>query len=267
MLSSGVATLQLGPSAQTDESRSASYGDADPTTGGSGAELQTQEPSGWIERFNAENSMIPNLLLMVGMMIMVFLMYRSLRKTHRANAQRSNSMGTPSERIEEIRHNAQSSMEPAQKLMVEAEDIARRLGAVLDNKAARLELLIEEADAKLDQLNRAVSNQPKPANAPNDERQDNAPSRPASSPRAIDPSLLDRARLEQDQHERESRVAGRIEPEPAREEHEPAEISISDQIHELALSGKSSQEIAQELKQPIGQVELILNLHRRSNQH
>ncbi|MCR9075956.1 MAG: hypothetical protein NXI07_07945 [bacterium] len=256
--------MQLGPSAQRDESQSASYSDVEPTSGSAESELQTQEPSGWIDRFKAENSMIPNLLLMVGMIIMVFLMYRSLRKTHKANAQRSNSMGSPSERIEEIRHHAQSSMEPAQKLMVEAEDIARRLGAVLDNKAARLELLIEEADAKLDQLNRAVSNPPKQAPPPSEEAQESTSVRPASSPRAIDPSLLDRARLEQDQHERESRVAGRIEPESAQAEHEAAEISISDQIHELALSGKTSQEIAQELKQPIGQVELILNLQRRA---
>jgi hypothetical protein len=251
--------LQLGPSANTEETRLSTQESAGDTPIMDASETQQPTQGGWLDQFRAENSMLPNILMGVGMIVVVFVMIRSLRKTHKSNAARANAMGSPSERIEEIRHRAITSMEPAEKLMVEAEEIARRLGAALDNKAARLELLIEEADAKLDQLNRAISNQTKPAHT-NDSSEPTPAARPA--PRSIDPSLLDRARLEQDQHEREARVAGRIEPTNA--EPEPAEIPISDQIQELALKGKSPHEIAHQLKQPIGQVELILNLQRRA---
>lgn len=256
--------MQLGPNANTEESRLLDQDSSDGTPVMNASEAQGSHASGWLDQFRAENSMLPNILLAVGMIVLVFLMFRTLRKTYKSNAARSNAMGTPSERIEEIRHRAQTSMEPAERLMVDAEDVARRLGAVLDNKAARLELLIEEADAKLDQLNRAVSGQSRqsqPATSPDEIPAAGHATTPA---RSIDPSLLDRARLEQDQHERDSRVAGRIEPEEVPAQPEPVEVSVSDQILQLANSGKSSQEIAQELKQPIGQVELILNLRRSS---
>lgn len=228
---------------------------------GSAVETHPGGFQGLLSRFSAENSLVPNMLLMAGMVILVFLVMRALRRTSQANKARANLMGTPSERIAQIHQRAEQSMGPSEKLMVDAEAMARRLGAILDNKAARLELLIEEADMKLDQLNRAMNR----ADAPMGRAQDEAADRPRQPMRTLDPSVLDRARLEQDQQERETRVAGRIAPEQRqREEPEPPEISISDQIQELALQGKSSKEIASELEQPIGQVELILNLRRRA---
>lgn len=259
--------MQLGPNANNNEIRQPEPGSGSDIPVMDSSETQDSQPSGWLDQFRAENSMLPNILLAVGMIVLVFLMFRSLRKTHKSNAARSNAMGTPSERIEEIRHRAQTSMDPAERLMVDAEDVARRLGAVLDNKAARLELLIEEADAKLDQLNRAMSHQSLQASTtPAPQADATSPLASATPARSIDPAFLDRARLEQDQHERDSRVAGRIEPDDSSADSEPDEVSISDQINQLAQSGKSSQEIAQELKQPIGQVELIINLQKRANQ-
>lgn len=269
--------MQLGPDTPADNSmtpvdqpRTAS--DIDQST----PETGMAEPGGAgggsiLERFNAENSMLPNILVVLAMVILVVLMVRALRKTTRANRARSDAMGSPSERIAEIRQQAEQSMEPGRKMMVDAEDIARRLGATLDNKAARLELLIEEADAKLDQLNRAIARSDGRSPAPGE----TLPHEQAGGPRrTIDPALLDRARIEQDIEERQSRVVGRINPdapvasepdEPAQPEQTPQpEISISDQIQALALSGKSSKEIASELQQPIGQVELIMNLHKRA---
>ncbi len=216
---------------------------------------------GWLDQFRAENSMLPNILLIVGMVLIVFIVMRSLRRTTQKSRARDNALGSPSERIAEIRDQAMSSMEPGRKVMVDAEDIARRLGATLDNKAARLELLIEEADAKLDQLNRALANGP--PREQHDASAGHSTHQPAPN-RTLDPSLLDRARVEQDLQDRQSRVAGRIAPAPKPEVAPEPEISISDQIHDLALRGKSSKEIATELGQPIGQVELIMNLRKRS---
>ena len=260
--------MQLGPTTPPQNEQPAAQSaatDAQMTqdTPDSGVvEVQTQ-PSGYgslLERFNAENSLLPNILIIGAMVMLVFLMMRALRKTSQQNRSRANTMGTPSERIAEIRDQAEQSMEPGRKLMVDAEDIARRLGAALDNKAARLELLIEEADTKLDQLNRAVARSDAPATDSNE-----VSTPPTSTPtRTIDPALLDRARVEQDIEERQTRVAGRIAPVSTPPTPPEPEITISDQIQALALQGKSSREIATELAQPIGQVELILNLQKRS---
>ena len=218
-------------------------------------------------KFQGSDSLLPNALLLGGVLLMVILMFRLLRKNHKANARRANKQPSPSKRIADIHTNAQSSMEPARKVMVDAEEMARRLGATLDNKAARLELLIEEADLKLNALNRTLAGSP--PTHPVDPAQHQTP----QPTRSIDPTLLDRARIEQDQEERQTRVAGRIdpvspEPKPEPKPEQPAppppqQVSIQDQIAELAASGIPNAQIAQQLNYPIGQVELILNLRKQ----
>lgn len=267
----GVSRVQLGPDTPATQNDGVTKNSEDSSQSPDQGEVyannsHTAQPGGvqgWFDQFRAENSMLPNILLIGGMVLIVFLVMRSLRRTSQKNRARSNAMGTPSERIAEIREQAASSMEPSRKMMVDAEDIARRLGAALDNKAARLELLIEEADAKLDQLNRVLANGNGRDTA---EQAPHSAPQPQSPSRTLDPSLLDRARVEQDIEDRQSRVVGRIEPEsPKQSQRAPApEISITDRIHELALAGKTSKEIASELRQPIGQVELIMNLRKRS---
>ena len=219
--------------------------------------------SGILKAFNSKDTMLPNILLIGGVLLMVLLMMRMLKKNTKANARRANIQGTPAERIEQLHTRAQTSMEPSTKLMVDAEEMARRLGAILDNKAARLELLIEEADTKLNSLNRAVAGSS--SLKPTQQSHDSKP----QAPRTIDPSLLDRARVEQDLEDRQSRVAGRIEPAP-HQEHKPQPVvntieplTIQAQIIQLAQTGLTNIEIAHELKQPIGQVELVLNLNKQ----
>ena len=227
--------------------------------------LQPNKPTaieGLISRLNS-----PNTLFVFGIFLLVFLMMRMLRKNHKTNAKRSNKLASPSNRIANIHAQAQASMNPADQLMVKTEEITRRLSATLDNKAARLELLIEEADHKLAQLNRQLANpiptestdsvQPQPTQAPH-------------SPRTIDPTLLDRARLDQDIEERQTRVAGRIEPstqapftEPKPEVPAQQPPSVQTQVVELAAAGLTNIEIAHQLNEPIGQVELILNLRKQ----
>lgn len=209
-------------------------------------------------RLQSGDSPLPSALLIGGVLLMVIILMRKLRKNHKANAKRSNRQESPSKRIANIHATAQATMDPAYRVMVDAEEMARRLGATLDNKAARLELLIEEADRKLAVLNRALSHA---STTPAVEQQ--PPIQPAN---AIDPTLLDRARLEQDLEERQTRVAGRIEPtysEPIPEPVIEKPKSIQMQVIELAAAGHSNIDIAHELKQPIGQVELILNLRKQ----
>ncbi len=289
-------------SARTLDAQSTTDQPADqPTAQPAGSEhatIQDANPAnptaleGLLNRFST-----PDMLFVFGVVLLLFLMMRMLRKNHKANARRTNSQPSPADRITNIHGQAQDSMAPAHKVMVDAEDMARRLSASLDNKAARLELLIEEADQKLAQLNRTLAGhashpaqqiQPEPAPVPQ------APS--PSPARSIDPALLDRARIEQDLEDRQTRVVGRIDhtptpapipqpisepkpqPEPQPERHpepqpeptpEPASepapepVSIQTQIAQLAAAGHSNIDIAHQLKQPIGQVELILNLRKQ----
>jgi len=216
----------------------------------------------YIEKFKSNDSMLPSILLVGGILLMVVLMMRHLRKKTKADRRRSNTQGSPNSRIAQIHEHAKSSMEPAHRIMIEAEELARRYGAVLDNKAARLELLIEEADKKLAALNRTLVNSSIAA------QPTERPTQPPSPPtRTIDPTLLDRARLEQDLAERQSRVAGRIDPTEPPTPMQPAPIaqepkSTQSRVIELADEGLSNIEIAHQLAQPIGQIELILNLRK-----
>ncbi len=263
--------MQLGPSEiikppanepaleeQTDAQTSDTTGNADTGTvqANDGVAIQRL-----FDRLQSGESLLPNALLVGGVLLMVIILMRKLRKNHKANAKRSNRQESPSNRIANIHAQAQATMDPAYKVMVDVEEMARRLGATLDNKAARLELLIEEADSKLALLNRTLSHAS--TTPPVVQQQQQQPIQPTN---AIDPTLLDRARLEQDLEERQTRVAGRIEPitpEPIPDPviEEPKTIQM--QVIELAAAGHSNIEIAHELKQPIGQVELILNLRKQ----
>jgi len=268
--------VQLGPTepqskANTtqleSDQESASLSQDDSLTGS-----QTKEPVAFdrlLDRLSGSDSLLPNVLLFAGVFLMVILLMRVLRKNTQANRRRSNNQGSPSRRIADIHAQAQSSITPSTKAMVDAEEMARRLGAILDNKAARLELLIEEADRKLNILNRSIAgSKPTAFVEPEFDTNPDAPTNVPAS-RTIDPTLLDRARLEQDYHERQSRVAGRIEPAPAPaapQQEEPLvdpTTQFKTRVLKLADSGMSNIEIAHELKQPIGQVELILNLRQQ----
>ncbi len=103
----------------------------------------------------------------------------------------------------------------------EMEDLARRLAAQLDDKAARLEVLLRQADERIEALGTAV-----PGGAGQSRGTRNSGPRPrAADPRSSDP--LARA------------------------------------VYEHADAGLTSIEIAQELDEQVGKVELILALRER----
>lgn len=93
--------------------------------------------------------LMSGLMMAAGVGIVVSVLLRNLRKRARKRAQ-SSEWDTPAERIEEIRGEAaRRGRASAEMASADAEDLARRLSAVLDNKAARLEILLEEADRKI----------------------------------------------------------------------------------------------------------------------
>ncbi len=220
------------------------------------------DDAGWWQSIGKEasesRSLLPTMLLAFGVMLAMFFMMRMLRRR-----QSTRPILMPVEdRISAIHEMATSTISPVERAMSDAEQLARRLAATMENKAARLELLIEEADRKLEELNRAVSQASRTA----------APERTPAPRRTLDPTLLDRARVEQDRAERN----GHPEPAPlpitpsttARAEpahtsdHPPHADPVHRRIWALADDGMPPMDIARSLNQPVGQVELILNLRK-----
>lgn len=227
---------------------------------------QTEEPDAWpwLQNQAESKSLLPGMLMGVGVLFAIFVMMRHLRR------KQSNRPYIPpaDDRIAAIHERATSTVSPIERAMSDAEELARRLAATMENKAARLELLIEEADRKLEELNRAVAQTSRAAPpALSSERNGRAV-------RTIDPSLLDRARVEQDRAERNGHN-GYHEPAPsAHAMHQPAATTTkhpapnfpADPVHRrvwaLADDGMPATDIARSLNQPVGQVELILNLRK-----
>ncbi len=168
--------------------------------------------------------LMSGLMMAAGVGIVVSVLLRNLRKRSRRRAQ-SPEWDTPEERIEEIRGEAaRRGRASAEMAAAETEDIARRLAAVLDNKAAKLEILLDEADRRIAALEAAQAGAREPAQAERVVDEADA-GEGASNGRSFEPG-----------------------------DHDP--------VHRLADEGVEPVEIAQRLGRPVGEVELILALRR-----
>lgn len=152
----------------------------------------------------------------------------------------------------------------ADGIMVDLESFARQMSAQLDTKCARLEALLDAADERLDALRQLES--PTPAS-----HQTQAEPEP-EVPRAIEkiditvgdsePSLDSPV---QEPASGPSPAEDNIEaPEEETREPEKKSVEAGDEeraeIYELADLGHSPLRIAQALKRPVGEIELILQL-------
>ncbi|HEY2585315.1 MAG TPA: hypothetical protein VGI81_06080 [Tepidisphaeraceae bacterium] len=115
------------------------------------------------------------------------------------------------------------------ELLVELEQMARQMTAQIDTRAAKLDLLIKEADEKIALL-RKLAHGATPARLSTDPT---VPSDGASPQTDVAPGL-----------------APAIDPRHA-------------QVYELADAGLSARQIAQQLGRPNGEVELILAIRPR----
>lgn len=155
------------------------------------------------------------LIAIGGVLVMVFV-FRMLWRRPKATRERA---AAPAPR----RPGASNADERLEQLMADAEELTRRLAAILDDRAARLELLIEQAEAKAGEL-RSLAERPAPTAAP--------PPPPAPRPLAT-----------------MAEESAAIDPFHRR-------------VYELADQGLSPVDIARRIERPTGQVELILALRR-----
>jgi len=267
--------LQHGPetpsnsTSQTDEPVLSSQEQDLSTTEG-----QTQQESGSESFFETwskgqDMPMGPSMLFMGGVLLAFIVIMRSLIKSSAKRKHQTRTMGDTTERIDKINDRARGSMDPARRAMVEAEDLTRRMGAVLDTKAAKIEILLQEANDRIAQLEQAAS-QPAASEAV-------CTPLPSAS---VPPEALDRARLDQDREDRQWVDKDRPTEQPKTEEEpifridrgmntkptqeSPHPMTFPEQVDELATQGLNALEIANKLNRAVGEVELVLNLRRNS---
>jgi hypothetical protein len=131
--------------------------------------------------------------------------------------------------------------EQMSNLLVELAEMARQISGQLDTRAAKLELLIKEADAKIEALRSAA----------------NAKAFPPSSVPTID-----------GQSTSDDEVSDASDtPPPPIEAPAAASAPTADpryaEVYDLADEGRSAFEIARILNRPTGEIELILALRPR----
>lgn len=181
----------------------------------------------------AGSNLLGGILMAGGMVMLVMLM---LRKTWRhTRIAKARDSASARERIEAVRADAEEQAiahGATQGIVAGAADTVRQLAAALETRAARLEALLDMADeriATLEALERRT---------PHDEHT---------------PRVVGRGPIDQDLR----RAAGM--PDQA----ESVE-GLSRSVRRLADEGLTAAEIAAELGEPIGAVQLMLNLQRRA---
>jgi len=178
---------------------------------------------------------IADLLLPVGVVLVITSFLMILRKS-RKTKQGPNLEARA--HMEKLRQQApmRSDMEA---LKVEIEQLTRRMSGMLDNKAARIEALLDEADRTIVRLEQAQN---------------------ASANATVGASQVGQQAVSDIavQETAEARPAADVESTPP----QLPQDELSDRINALADQGMPPEVIARELDEYIGKVELILSLRR-----
>ena len=189
--------------------------------------------------FLAESALqLSHLLFFAGVTLISISLLHRYRKRHRQQIDQSL---TPQEHVEQSRQ-VRGLRGDLEHLMVEVEQLAKRMGSQLDAKAMTLEQLLQKAEeqiAALEALERRTQQAPTSTEASDPE----APTfpRPVADP-----------------------AAPPAEAEPST----PADAETIDlltrRVYAMADAGLAAMDIARQLGEQIGKVELILALRRAS---
>ena len=155
------------------------------------------------------------MMMAAGVFLMTVCVFSILRKRLRTRGGRP-TIGRAVAARDRVRAHSQARAS-VESMVVEAEELVRRMAAHLDNKAAKLEQLIQEADARLSQLQTNATHE--------------APAQRAASAARHDMYY-------------ESKLTD----------------PVSRDVYRLADEGLAPIQIAQQLSEGVGKVELILAL-------
>jgi hypothetical protein len=194
---------------------------------------------------SAGNGMLTVLLVLCATVIMVMLLRRhQFRKTTGRDVAR--------EQIARIR-DQRELRQSMDDLLVQLEELSRRVGAQVDTKFAKLETVIRDADDRIARLEHVLGSlDGKQVTARTGSRQTRpAPSAPAVS-KAV-PSAPSARETGRDPDHESAPVA------PAASQHSDPRFG---RVCELVDAGASPIEAAEQLGLQLGEVELILNLRK-----
>ncbi len=167
---------------------------------------------------------LPAVLAAFGVVVMVHTLLRAMRRNKTRSA---DMLRPPAERLADLRQEANRRREPVEALMADAAELCQRLASQLDAKAARLEQLLADADRAITRLE---GREP--------------PARHAA------PTPGDGLRMD-------AFTASGPRPRPS-----PDVEPVQAKVYALADQGLTPRQIAEQLEQPQGHVELMLNLRR-----
>lgn len=194
-----------------------------------------------------------SLLLACGAGLLIFLTVVRMRRRY---ADTTSEPQSARERLAGIRKRA-AARDEVGTAMAEVEELTRRCAAHLDNKAERLEYLLELAEARIAELEARLGKQAAddPAPCPDDAASSSEPAAFAF-PGAARGESQTPARSSGDRVE--AGAADERRPQPVASERimDP----LMRQIYELADEGATPVEIARKLDEQVGKVELILAL-------
>lgn len=165
--------------------------------------------------------MIAPYLLLAGVVMLTIVLLGKVRKTSKRAARQPDL--EPKERIEAIRERADNGT-VLQQRAAQTVELTRELTAVIDNRAEKLEILIQHADERIARLER-LSQEAEQRLTPRHTESSGSAERP-------------------------------------RTEATLATDALRQQIYDLADQGHATNEIAHRLGQHAGKVELILALRR-----
>ncbi|MDP6152847.1 MAG: hypothetical protein QF785_05660 [Phycisphaeraceae bacterium] len=168
----------------------------------------------------AEQDLLTWSVLLAGMVLITTALILRARKAHQNL--------TPREQLERMKQQ-RGVRGDLEQIMAEVEQLARRFNAQLDARTHHLERLIDEADQRIERLERARSGAAGETSATNTD---------------------DRRNPQSDAHH-----AAELNRDVA-----PPSDPLTKSVYALADAGSSSDEIARQLDEHIGKVELILAL-------
>lgn len=213
-------------------------------------------PPGLVLAFTGED--VAPYVLILGLLLVTASLMMKLAKRRRGGSSSGthDTNITGAERLEKLRQE-QGVRRDLDSLMVEIEEMAKRLSHQLDAKAVRLEQLIEDADHRLTRLRHVAE---RLENAPPDASRSAAESGPqadAASP-SQDSEETSEADASSDLLSASTPTASSASDAPSPAANDP----LTRSVYALADEGYDAQTIASRLQEHAGKVELILALRQ-----
>ncbi|MEE9404938.1 MAG: hypothetical protein V3V20_08590 [Algisphaera sp.] len=215
------------------------------------------------EMSSAVREFAPHGLFILGVLFITAFLVMRIRKRGQRNA----TQPTAREHLDRYK-NKEAVRGNLEGLMVDIEELARRLGAQLDAKSRQIETLLTEADERIAKLGGDV-----PVSSGRVDRFESSGLGQDGSARSAVLKAKPNAPEQRSDPDSASAapflpptIAVKTAAEPAVAQREASPAPSADplvgQVHRLADVGKSASDIAAELGEHIGKVELILALRK-----